>query len=254
MGVKRKRYTFRGGDIIDVEEHHDGAYGAPGKKREKRGRPTPEQMQAENEEIKRRRCRHKLLEYFSAGDTFCTLTYAVDKRPADMGAALRDFRKMIGKVRAEYRKRGRELYWIRNIERGTKGAWHIHMAINEIGETAAILQRHWKGGGVWVTTIRQDAKIYDEDFTKLAAYLTKSEKTVTRKADGEKEKPRLKEASYSSSRNMPIKEPKVDKLQRWKAEPKPKKGYYIARIHEGVNPITGYLYRRYTMIKLDRRI
>lgn len=30
MGTKRKRYTFRQGEIIDVEEFHDGSYGAPG--------------------------------------------------------------------------------------------------------------------------------------------------------------------------------------------------------------------------------
>ena len=49
---------------------------------------------------------------------------------------------------------------------------------------------------------------------------------------------------------MPLPEPKVDKLVRWKSEPKPKKGYYISQIHEGINPVTGYKYRRYTMIRL----
>jgi hypothetical protein len=28
------------------------------------------------------------------------------------------------------------------------------------------------------------------------------------------------------------------------------KGYYILRIHEGINPVTGYKYRRYTMARL----
>ena len=35
---------------------------------------------------------------------------------------------------------------------------------------------------------------------------------------------------------------------------KPKKGYYIARIHEGINPKTGYKYRKYILIRLNRRI
>ena len=48
MGTKRKRYTFRQGEIIDVEEFHDGSYGAPGEKREKREKPTKEQMQKVN--------------------------------------------------------------------------------------------------------------------------------------------------------------------------------------------------------------
>ena len=48
---------------------------------------------------------------------------------------------------------------------------------------------------------------------------------------------------------MPLPEPKIDKIYRWKAEPKPKKGYYIARIYEGINPATRFKYRQYTMIR-----
>ena len=53
---------------------------------------------------------------------------------------------------------------------------------------------------------------------------------------------------------MPLPKPHPEKLYRWKKEIKPKKGYYIARMWEGINPKTGYKYRRYTMIKLNRRI
>ena len=42
--VKRKRYRFRQGDVIDVEEFHDGRYGGPGTGRAKRAKPTEEQM------------------------------------------------------------------------------------------------------------------------------------------------------------------------------------------------------------------
>ena len=73
------------------------------------------------------------------------------------------------------------------------------------------------------------------------------------KADGSPAKPRIREANYNISRNMPLPEPKVDKLLRWKSEPKPKKGYYIAKIVEGINPVTGFKYRRYTMIRLTKR-
>lgn len=46
--VKRKRYRFRQGDVIDVEEFHDGRYGGPGTGRAKRAKPTEEQMRAVN--------------------------------------------------------------------------------------------------------------------------------------------------------------------------------------------------------------
>ncbi len=250
--VKRKKYTFRKGDIIDVEEHHDGRYGAPGKGRAKKEKPTKEQVKEVNRRGKTNRCRQRLLMYIGYGDCFATLTYRPEDRPASMKAAVRDFGGMMGRVRREFKKRGREAYWFRNIERGTKGAWHIHLVITETGETASILQRAWTKGGIWCVEIRR-SKFYDEDFSRLASYMTKDQYTVGVKSDGSPAKPRIREASYSTSRNMPLPEPKVDRLVRWKKEPKPKKGYYIAGMHEGINPVTGYRYRRYTMIRLNRR-
>lgn len=251
--TKRKQYKFRHGKVIDVEEYHDGRYGGPGKRREKKSKPTEKQMKEVNALNKARRCRHKLLEYFRPGDCMATWTYEVRNRPPDMQGALADFQKAMRKVRKEYQKRGMELFWIRNIEKGTKGAWHIHLVINEIGDTASILKKAWSKGGTWSIEIQNSEKLYDEDFTKLANYMTKDENATEEKEDGTEGKPRLKEANYNTSRNMPLPEPHVDKLRRWKEEPKPQKGYYIARIHEGINPATGFKYRRYTMIKLDRR-
>lgn len=254
MMIKRKKYHLRQGDVIDIEEYLDGRYGAPEKKRRERKKPTKEDMQKVNEYNKMKKCRMMLLEYFDQGDCFATLTFEVSKRPEDMWAALKCFRGMMRTVRREYKKRGMPLYWIRNIERGTKGAWHIHLAITETGETASILKKAWKYGGVHCIEIRLSDKFYDEDFTKLAGYLTKSERTVHLKADGTPGKPRIAESNYNHSRNMPLPEPKVKKLKRWKKEIKPKEGYYIARCYEGINPVTGYRYRRCTMIRLHRRI
>ncbi len=250
--VRRKEYRFRHGDVVEIEEFHDGRYGNPGGRRVKRAKPTEEQMRAVNAQNKAKRCRHRLLEYFTPGDIWATWTYKLDQRPEDMAAALKDFQDAMRAVRKEFKKRGAELRWIRNIEQGTKGAWHIHLIINEIGDTASIIQRAWKKGGTWFTEIKK-SKFYDEDFTQLANYMTKDEYTREKKQDGTLAKARLRAANYRTSRNMPLPEPKVDKLVRWKSEPKPKKGYYIAKAYEGVTPI-GFKYRRYTMIRLNRRI
>ena len=253
MAIKRKRYSYKGGDIEDIEEYHDGKYGDPGGKRLKKRKATPEDMIRVNKWNKEKRCRQRLLCYFKPGDLFITWTYRVDARPPDMAEALKDFQKAMRYVRREYKKRGYRVFWIRNIERGTRGAWHIHLIINEIGDSASIIQKAWDKGGVWIETLKQ-FKYYDEDFSKIAAYITKDEHSVETKADGTPGKPRLREASYNTSRNMPLTEPHVDKLVRWKKEVKPKKGYYIARIWEGINPKTGYKYRRVTQIRLNRRI
>ena len=254
MAIKRKTYELRQGDVLEVEEFQEGRYGAPGEKRQKKKKATKEEMERANQRNKVKLARMRLMQYFNPGDCFLTLTFEKSRRPADMKEAKKYFTKMMRKIRREYKKRGSPLFWIRNIERGTKGAWHIHMVINEIGDTAAIVKRAWKHGGVYCQEIRLSDKLYDEDFTKLANYITKSEKTEYRKEDGTPGKPRIKESSYSTSKNMPLPEPKPKRLVRWKKEVKPKKGYYIARIYEGENPRTGHPYRRYTMIRLNRRI
>lgn len=253
MAVKRKTTILRQGDVIDTEEFRDGNYGAPGKKRQKKKKPTKEDMQKANAMNKARKCRQRMLQYINPGDIWATWTYEVKNRPPDMKAALEDFEKAMRRVRREFKKRGYEVFWFRNIEQGTRGAWHIHIVINDIGDTASILEKAWDKGGTWFTQIRK-SKLYDEDFTLLSNYMTKDENTREVKKDGTLGKPRLKGASYNTSRNMPLPEPKVDKLVRWKAEPKPRKGYYIAKSIEGINPVTGYKYRRYTMIRLNRRI
>lgn len=251
--TKRKTFKFKKGAIIDVEEFHDGRYGAPGCKREKKKKHTEEQIRKINAYNKAKRCRQRLLLYFDAGDLFVDLTYVPENRPPNMATAKKHYADFRKEVRKEFKKRGYELFWIRNIERGTKGAWHIHVVVKEIGDTASIIKKAWKHGGVFVSEIKLIPSIYDEDFTKLSYYMTKDEHTREKKANGELAKPKIKEASYSTSRNMPLPEPDVDKLHRWKAEVKPKKGYYIAGIHEGINPVTGYKYRRYTMIRLSGR-
>ena len=66
MAVKRKTYRYKGGTVIDIEEFHDGRYGAPGKQRTKRAKPTEEQMRKVNAINKAKRCRMRLLEYFAS--------------------------------------------------------------------------------------------------------------------------------------------------------------------------------------------
>lgn len=50
---------------------------------------------------------------------------------------------------------------------------------------------------------------------------------------------------------MPLPEPKKKILFRWKTEIKPVKGYYIVKYYQGINPVNGFPYRRYTMISLN---
>lgn len=247
--TKRKTYKFQKGSIIEVEEYHDGAYGAPGKSRQKKEKPTSEQMRRINALNKTRLARHRLLEYFTPGDIFATLTYAVENRPPDMKRAKADFTAFRVRISRAYKKKGATLRWMRNIEQGTKGAWHIHIVIKDCEGAASIIQDAWPHGGVYIERIGR-SKFHDKDMSQLAAYITKDEHTTEKKKDGTRARPRIQQALYSASRNMPLRKPKIERMVRWKKEPKPPKGYYIAKCHEGTNPITGHRYRRYTMYRI----
>ena len=76
---------------------------------------------------------------------------------------------------------------------------------------ADILRESWPHGGIYIETIRLNDKLYDEDFTRLAAYMTKGEHTEGLRSDGTPAKPRIREASYSTSRNMPLTDPETEK-------------------------------------------
>lgn len=253
MATKRKTTKLRGGDILDVREYHDGRYGAQGMPRQKKRKPTKEDMQRVNAANKTRLCQLRMMQYIDPGDYFATLTYRVDARPPDMEMAVKHWECFRKRITRKYRRQQAPLLWFKNIEQGTKGAWHIHLVIKSMPEAVKVIEESWDHGGVYITQIRK-SKYYSEDFAELATYMTKGAHTREKRSDGTWSKPRLRDASYSTSKNMPLPEPDTEKLVRWKKEVKTKKGYYITRIHEGINPATGFKYRRYTMIRLHRRI
>lgn len=241
MAYKQKKYIFP--NAIEIEQYHTAKYGAPGQSRMKKKKPTPEQIEKINQYNKEKTCRHKLRMHFNVHDYFVTLTYVKDKRPENMQQAKQHFREFIRYLRREYRKRGAELKWIRNIECGSKGAWHVHMVINRIEGTDMILAAGWDHGHV------KNVLLYEKDeFKDLAAYMTKTPKTDNR----------LKESSYSASRNLPVPEPEVKIYRRfntWKEEPPIPEGWYLQKesLFEGENPVTGYKYRVYTLLRSKRK-
>ena len=243
MAYKRKIYRFK--NAIEVEEYHTGRFGAPGQRRRKKENETPAEVEKINQKHRETTCRRKLRANFDVNDYFTDLTYEKDRRPEDMDQAKRDWQRFLRKVRKEYEARGYPLKWIRNIEVGTRNAWHIHLVINRIPDTDLILRRAWTHGKVY------NELLYEKgEFANLAAYITKTPKTD----------PRLREASYSASRNLPIPEPEEKVIFRWptwKENPTIRKDtartWYIDKdsIYEGVNKF-GYRFRRYTLLRWRR--
>lgn len=242
MGYKKKEMRFK--YAREVMEYHTARYGAPGQKRIKRKKHTPEQMEQINRLNRERIARWKLREHFDVNDYFSALTYRKEERPSGMSGAKEDFRKFIRIVRKEYKKRGMELKWMRNIEVGTRGAWHVHIIVNRIADTDLILKKAWKKGKV----INQ--LLYEKgEFASLAAYITKTPKTDQR----------LQESHYSASRNLPLRDPIEKTYRHWKTWKDIEKvripeGFYLDKDSyvEGINPFTGYKYRRYTLLRVRR--
>ena len=238
MAYIKKMWRFR--HAIEVEQYHTARYGAPGETRKQRRRPTPEQIERQNQKIREKKCRRKLRMYFDINDYFVTLTYRKDERPPDMKAAKEDFARFLRKLRRAYKARGDPMLWIRNIEVGTRGAWHVHLIIKRIPDADLLIRKAWPHGRVTHQLLYERG-----EFRELAAYMVKTPKTDSR----------LVEAHYWTSRGMTVPEPRPKRI-RWKTWSRIRipEGFYLDKesLQEGTNPVTGHAYRSYTLLRYRR--
>lgn len=140
-------------------------------------------------EIKRKAFPDKTLDYSLERKEIITLVFTNDHHVA-IDISVQDGRVMISEPYAvkedfckkEYKKRGQELRWIRNIECTPSGNWHIHVVLNRIPDTDLIIAAAWKHGKV-----RNKQLLYEKgEFRKLAQYVTKNEKTQKKYVDASK--------------------------------------------------------------------
>ena len=186
---------------------------------------------------------------FTNGDSWITLTYRKDERPS-WGEMIKHMRKFIRQLQAEYRKHGWALKYIWRPQVGRRGALHIHILINAMStskiRTEEIVRKLWPYG------VPNGKVVYDLKNGDLANYIA----TPLQEWEPEEAK------NYHPSRNLIRKEPVretirrrslIDKDGRFR-EIKPKKGYYVDpnSIDQDINPVTGYAYRRYTLVKIQR--
>ena len=236
---KRKTYHFE--NCYEVEEYHNGRYGAPGEPRVKIRKATKEQIKKRNQYNKEKRLRRKLRKNFKKNDYWLTLTYTKDNRPEEMKKATKDVTSFLNKLRRYYKKQGQELKWVLHTEVGSRGGTHHHLVLNRIQDGDIAIRKCWVKGGVHIDLLYEEG-----GFKKLANYLAKVPD----------EKNKMKNSRYSCSRNLITPEPEVKIMKRktWKEEPKPRKGYYLEKesYFEGINPVTRHKYRYYTMVRVRR--
>lgn len=248
-GYKQTYYDL-GNGIIEFEEKHTGRYGARGQKRKRKEKPTKEEVKRFNQARREDHVRRLILMNFKKGDWWCTKTYARESRPEDWQEMQGQTQKFFRRLAAWYKKQGVPLKYIYRLQKGRNGAAHIHFLINKVPGCDDEIQRLWPFGRV---KFEHYAGGY-QDAAKVAAYI------VTPLAEWEPEQMKR----YVTSRNLaqPVAKERIihrrtllDKQGNVK-EPKGKKGYYVYKpgVRMGINPYTGWAYRRYAQVKLDRRI
>lgn len=236
MGYREVRRESKRAILVD--QYMTARYGAPGQKRGKKKKATPEDMKRVNAWQKRRKALWRLQLYFEEGDYYITLTYRKEERPTDMAEAKKDFKTFLEKLRKQYKKMGVIFRWIRNIEIGKRKACHIHMIVKRAEGIDRIIRKLWKKGKVDFQVMYEDGAFKD-----LAAYITKSQLTDNS----------LSETDYQASRNMPLPEPQIKEIKGWSITRKivVPNGWALDAdsVVEGINPLTGYQYRSYMLIR-----
>ena len=243
MYVKKTYNLGKHKDIIEVHNFYPGNYGAPGKKREKKEKASPEVIKKQNHTNRVRKIQRLILGNFKAGDWHIVLKYKKELRPDDFKEAKEQLSTFFKKVRLELKKYSISFKYIGVTEMGKKGnALHHHIIVENITDPVNMLKlirKHWEYGHIALTDMYEEGA-----YQRLAEYIVKAD---TKDPEGK--------SSYKRSRGNLI-EPEVESKimlrKSWPKEPKAKKGYYIIAdsVVSGENPVTGYPYQRYMMQKL----
>ena len=237
------KVTCRIRNKIEVSKHYSGRYGAPGQKREKKRKPTPEEMAKQNHW---RRCRdlRRIIELnFEGGDLHVTLTCRPEERPTKEEAP-KAIRKFLRKLKAEYKKRGWALKFVITCEVGGRGAVHWHMIVNNEGnaetDTARLIHGNWTRGRPYFAILE-----YSGDYGKLAEYMVKEAGRRIEKGET------IEKMSYSCSRNLKRPKERREKVKAtaWAKEPRIPAGWELipGSLVNGTNKFTGLPYQHYAI-------
>lgn len=237
------------GRVRLVQRYYPANYGAPGMAREKRRKPTTEEIRRQNQANKARKVQLLILGNFREGDWHLVLTYPKEGRPPDLQAAKEDLRKVLRKIGYRYKRAGIPFKWIAVTEIGKKGAAHHHLIIEDIRTEGFSSKRAvmecWHGGKAFYPLFEEG------EYRELAEYLVKRDTK-------EDENGELSGTGYSHSRNLipPKERIETKRAKRWRNPPRIPEGWELVKdsLHNGENPITGYPYQSFMIRKLPERV
>ena len=224
-------------EISLVQEHGPGRYGAPGQRRRKRTRKTPEKVRERNRKNRAEKIQLLILSNFYQHGHHIVLGYPKGEAPETFEEAERILRRFLEKI--QRREQGQFRY-IAATERGKRTAvLHHHMIIQDAPGLMELIEREWPGKRVHSTPTYED----DTMGRQLADYIVKS---IDK--DGEQGK-------YHISRNLKKPEVKRDLSLGRMEEPRAPQGYQVVpdTVYIGVNAFTGWPYQRYYLRSIETK-
>ena len=232
--------TVIAGKTIEVCKHFSSRYNKKGIPRSANIKPTAEAMKKVNDRNAENKLRRLINANFGYMDIHLVLTYKRKLRP-EPDKAKQDLAKFLRKMRALYKKHGKELKYITVTEYKNR-AIHHHLIINSIDMREVVPL--WEFGRARPTYLDDTGQ-----YGQLASYLIK-ETAKTYKTEKSAAGKR-----WNSSKNLEPPDIKIEiiKAESWREDPKPIKGYYIEKesIRSGIHEISGYMFQQYCMIRLE---
>lgn len=206
--------------------------------------PTPEEMEKINQINAERKLTVLLNANFQDGDFHLILTYYKTMRP-DPEEAKKQVKTFLKEMRKAYRKVEASLKYI-HVTEYKNTAIHHHLVINNIDalNVPKLVRNLWYYGNPKFVVMNTNGQYKD-----LAEYLIKeTSKTFREKKD------KAHKQRYSCSRNLERPKPKtkIVKADRWLADPRPPKGYYVDldTVENGIDRWTGREYQRYILVQI----
>lgn len=147
-------------------------------------------------------------------------------------------------MRAVFKAEGQELKYI-HVTEHLRSTIHHHLIVQHCDPR--IISRLWKKEP---SHLRASFHPLDGSgqYKKLAEYLIKETSKTFRSGESAYRK------RWCESKNLIHPKPKTKKInaQKWRSAPVPKKGYIIETdsVETGVNPFTGLVWQRYSMIRV----
>ena len=233
------------GNTIEVNKYYSYRYHCKGEKRGAKIKLTSEAQKRVNQRKAAKELRRLMNANFVDGDLLIRLDFFREHFPDGSKKMQGMMQAFIRKLRAEFKKLGRELKYIYVKEVGPRGGRHVHMIMSKCDTD--ILRRCWPHGGIHV-----DPLISNGQYRKIADYFIKYA-AKTEETEG-----KIIGKRWNPSKNLvrPVISKRVVSANTFRKKVKVKPGYYLEKdtLREGVSELTGFEYFSYTLIKADQQM